>query len=72
MVYLPSAYEPKRDSLNPLILQLAGSMARKETGDLHIVHVWYLFGEHYVRSRGMTEKDTRSCCGWRLRQGNAC
>jgi nucleotide-binding universal stress UspA family protein len=52
----PSLYDPKRDSLNPLILQLAGSMARKEAAELHIVHVWYLFGEHYVRSRGMTGK----------------
>jgi nucleotide-binding universal stress UspA family protein len=54
-----SAYDPKRDSLNSLILQLASSMARKESGELHIIHVWHLFGERYVRSGGMTEKDVQ-------------
>jgi len=53
----PSAYDPKRDSLNPLILQLAGSMARKEAAELHIVHVWKLFGERYLRNSVMTAKD---------------
>ena len=52
----PSAYDPKRDSLNPLILQLAGGMARKESAELHIVHVWNLFGERYLHSSGMSEK----------------
>ncbi len=55
----PSVYDPKRDSLNPLILQLASSMARKEAGELHIVHVWHLFGDRYARIRGMTEKDVQ-------------
>ena len=55
----PSVYDPKRDSLNPIILQLASSMARKERADLHIVHVWHLFGERYVRSRGMTKKEVQ-------------
>jgi len=55
----PSACDPKRDSLNSLILQLASSMARKESGELHIIHVWHLFGERYVRSGGMTEKDAQ-------------
>ena len=34
-------------------------MARKESGELHIIHVWHLFGERYVRSGGMTEKDVQ-------------
>ena len=55
----PSAYDPKRDSLNPLILQLAGSMARKEAAELHIVHVWKLFGERYLRNSVMTAKDVQ-------------
>ena len=38
-----------------MILQLASGMARKEAGELHIIHVWHLFGERYVRSSGMTE-----------------
>jgi len=54
-----SACDPKQDSLNSLILQLASSMARKESGELHIIHVWHLFDEHYVRNGGMTEKDVQ-------------
>ncbi len=53
----PSLYDPKQDLLNPLILQLAGSLARKEAAELHIVYVWHLFGEGYMRSGGMTEKE---------------
>jgi universal stress protein E len=55
----PSVYDPKRDSLNPLILQLAGSMARKEAAELHVVHVWNLFGERYLRNTVMTQKDVQ-------------
>jgi len=55
----PSAYDPQRDSLNPLIMQLASSMARKETADLHIIHAWHLYGEHYVKNIGMTEEQVR-------------
>ncbi|HHJ15380.1 MAG TPA: universal stress protein, UspA [Gammaproteobacteria bacterium] len=50
----PSPYDPKRDSLSALVLQLAGSMARREAAGLHIVHVWHMFGESYVRRGGMT------------------
>jgi nucleotide-binding universal stress UspA family protein len=52
----PAVYDPVRDSLNPLILQLAGSMARNDAAELHIVHVWNLFGERYLHNSGMTEK----------------
>jgi len=31
-------------------------MARKESAELHIVHVWNLFGERYLHSSGMSEK----------------
>jgi nucleotide-binding universal stress UspA family protein len=53
----PSVHDPKRDSLNPLILQLAGSMARRDAAELHVVHVWSLFGERYLHYSGMTEKE---------------
>jgi universal stress protein E len=53
----PSVYDPKRDSLNPLILQLAGSMARRDTAELHIVNVWHLFSADYTRSHGMTKAE---------------
>ena len=56
----PSVFEPERDSLNPLILELASGMARKEGGELHIIHVWRLFGERYVRSSGMSGKDVHA------------
>lgn len=50
----PSVYDSKRDSLNPLILQLASSMARQEAAELHIVHVWRL--PDYAHSRGSSEE----------------
>ena len=53
----PSVYDPKRDSLNPLILQLAGSMARRDAAELHIINVWHQFSADYARSRGMTEEE---------------
>ena len=54
----PSTSGTECDSLNPLILQLAGSMASKEAGELHVIHVWHLFGERYVlRIYGMTEDE---------------
>ncbi len=52
----PSIYDSRRGAINPLILQLASGMARKEAGELHIIHAWQLFGERYVRSSGMTEE----------------
>ena len=52
----PSTRDPERDSLNPKILQLAGSMARMEAAELQIVHVWHLFGESYVSNR-MSEQN---------------
>jgi len=55
----PSTSATESDSLNPLILQLASSMASKEAGELHVIHVWHLFGESYVRIRGMTDDEIR-------------
>lgn len=51
----PSAYDPERNTLNPLILQLASSMARKEAAELHIIYVWHLFNERYV-SRHVSDR----------------
>ena len=59
----PSIYDSKRGAINPLILQLASGMARKEAGELHIIHVWHLFGERYVRSSGMTEEAVQEAKG---------
>ena len=42
----------ERDSLNPLILQLAGSLARMDNSQLHVVQVWSVYGEGYMQARG--------------------
>jgi nucleotide-binding universal stress UspA family protein len=42
----PSEHYSKRDLLNPLILQLAGSMAHREAAELHVVHVLWHFSDH--------------------------
>jgi len=44
--------DSERESLNPLILQLASSLARMDGSQLHIVHVWSVFGEAYMEGRG--------------------
>jgi nucleotide-binding universal stress UspA family protein len=44
--------DAQRDSLNPLILQLASSMAQMDKGELHVVQVWSVYGEGYMSARG--------------------
>ena len=39
----PSVYDSQRNALNPLILQLADSMARMNSAELHVINVWRLF-----------------------------
>lgn len=53
----PSVYDSNRDSLNPLILQLASSMARSEAAELYIVHVWSL--SDYDRIKCSTENEVQ-------------
>jgi len=43
----------KRESLNPLIMQLASSLARMDGSELHLVQVWSVFGEDYMEERGL-------------------
>ena len=45
----PTDDDVKRDSLNPLILELAAGMARKEKAELHIIHVRDEMNRRYVR-----------------------
>lgn len=45
-----------RDSLNPLIMQLASSLARIDGSDLHLVQVWSVFAEDYLESRAQLGK----------------
>jgi len=52
----PSVHESTGRTINSVILQLASGMARKEAGELHVIHAWRLFGERYLRSSGMTDE----------------
>ena len=42
----------ERNSLNPLIVQLATSLAQMDNSVFHIVQVWSVFGEGYMHVRG--------------------
>ncbi len=53
----PTDSDEKRDSLNPLILQLAADMARKEKAELHIIGVKDSMDRRYVRR--MTKQDVQ-------------
>lgn len=51
--------------INPLILQLAGSLARMEKSELHVVQVWSVLHEGYLQVRGnLSDQELR-----RLRKG---
>ncbi len=41
-----------RGSLNPLIMELASSLARMDDSELHVVQVWSVYGEGYMQVRG--------------------
>lgn len=45
--------EPRKASLNQVLLDLAISLAQLEGSELHIVHAWQLFAEAKLRSRGI-------------------
>jgi len=49
---------PERESLNPLILQLANSLAQMDNSDLHVVQVWSVFAEGYMEARGGLSQET--------------
>jgi len=46
----------ERESLNPLIMQLASSLARMDGSELHLVQVWSLFAEDYLEARAQLGK----------------
>ncbi len=45
----------ERESLNPLIMQLASSLARMDGSELHLLQVWSVFAEGYLEVRGQME-----------------
>lgn len=47
----PDPDDEVHSALDRKIVELASSMARREGGELHLVHAWELFGEHLLRSR---------------------
>ena len=52
------AWGRAKQSINPLILQLATSMARTNQSDLHLIQVWSVFEEGYLQVRGDTNDQT--------------
>jgi len=53
--------DPERQSLNPLILQLASSLAQMDNSELHVAQVWSVFAEGYMEVRaGLSEKSMRN------------
>ena len=42
----------ERESLNPLIMQLASSLARRDGSELHVLQAWSVFAEGYLEARG--------------------
>ncbi len=50
--YPEQEQEQEQVTLNPLIIQLASSMARINKCELHVVQVWSVFAEGYMSVRG--------------------
>jgi nucleotide-binding universal stress UspA family protein len=48
----------ERESLNPLIMQLASSLARMDGSEFHLVQVWSVFAEGYLEVRGQMEANS--------------
>ena len=47
----PAPHDIARETMNGAILELGESIVEYERGQLHVVHVWELFGEHLLKSR---------------------
>ena len=45
--------DEEKDALNRQILEMSTSLALSESSELHITHVWDVFGEEYLRSTEM-------------------
>ncbi len=53
---------PERESLNPLIMQLASSLAQMNNSELHTIQVWSVFAEEYMEIRGgLSEQSVHNC-----------
>lgn len=44
--------DENQQSLNPLIVQLASSLARMDDSEFHLAQVWSVYGEGYMQVRG--------------------
>jgi nucleotide-binding universal stress UspA family protein len=51
----PENTNPQRQALDEKVLQLAVSLAKRESAKLHIVHAWVLFGEQVLLKRSSRE-----------------
>ena len=53
--------DSERDSLNPLIMQLASSLAQMDNSEFHVVQVWSVFAEGHMAVRGgLSENSIRN------------
>lgn len=48
----PGGSDKEKEHLSTTIMELATSLAKAESAELHIVHAWNLFGESLLRRRG--------------------
>ena len=55
----PLSDEQGKASLSQSILQIAAGIARRNRGEMHVIHAWHLYGESLVDILGWTEKETR-------------
>ena len=51
----PERTDSVRQALDEEVLQLATSLAKRESAEVHIVHAWFLFGEQMLRKRSPRE-----------------
>ncbi|MDQ7000650.1 MAG: universal stress protein [Mariprofundus sp.] len=53
--------DSERQSLNPLIIQLASSLAQMDNSEFHVVQAWSVFAEGYMGGRGgLSEESIRN------------
>lgn len=47
----PEIRDPQKQALDEKVLELASSLANRESAKLHVVHAWHLVGERMLRRR---------------------
>ena len=47
----PETRNPQKQALDEKVLELASSLAKRESAKLHVMHAWHLVGEQMLRRR---------------------